>query len=204
METLVSFTKSTSESQGDSASSSCSAPTVGRAPTNKVRSEMLEYLYFTLLFPNQSSPAPKDAGSIDEDKLRSKFYSRVSSHPDTSCYLLYASSSFCFLSIRRWLCTIADKATGNTQHTWVTFRKTLQYSAVLLYTELKVSPAYSSKIWHLLSLSTVQGVPQKHYPKPPQTNIQKVTKKQCSFCCATRRDLPWQSCYPAPSQKLDT
>lgn len=178
METLVSFTKSTSESQGDSASSSCSAPTVGRAPTNKVRSEMLEYLYFTLLFPNQSSPAPKDAGSIDEDKLRSKFYSRVSSHPDTSCYLLYASSSFCFLSIRRWLCTIADKATGNIQHTWVTFRKTLQYSAVLLHAELRsLQPTapkfgiyYHFPLYRGYHRNTIQNLLRLTSKKSPRNN----------------------------------
>lgn len=130
METLVSCTKSTSESQGDSASSSWSAPTVGRAPTNKVRSEMLGCLA-------SLGWDAKDAGSTNEDKLRSKFYSSVSSHPDTSCYLLYTCSSFTFLPFRRWLCTTADKATGNIQHAWVTFRKILQYPAVLLGTELK-------------------------------------------------------------------
>lgn len=84
VEAPVSFTESTSESQGDSASSSSSAPTAGRAPTNKVRSETPS-AYISLYFSPLVKPCIQKtcSGSIAEDKLRSKCYSRVSPHPAT-------------------------------------------------------------------------------------------------------------------------
>lgn len=120
VEAPVSFTDSTSESQGESSSSSSSAPTAGRAPTNKVRSETPS-AFISLYFSPLVKPYIQKmcSGSIAEDKLRSKCYSRVSPHPATQCYFLYTATSSCLFSSGRQLCTTADTATSNTQHMFV-------------------------------------------------------------------------------------
>lgn len=172
--------ESTSESQGDSASSS-SAPTAGRAPTNEIRSEILS-VYISLWFSPSVKPGIQRmrSGSVAEDKLRSECYSRVSSHPATSWYFLYIVTSSCLPFSKRWLCKTGDTATSNIQHVWVTFRKSLQHSAALWHTEFR-SPAlqptapefgiyYHFPLYRKYCRNTVQNILTLTSLKSPRNN----------------------------------
>lgn len=88
-----------------------------------------------------------------EDKPRNELHSRVTLHPVTLQYSLYSS-----LSLFQQKMPKNDSWHGYIPHVWTLFRKKLQHASLPAYAELE-SLAYTSIIWHLLSLSTVQDIP---------------------------------------------